>query len=332
MAGKATILDVCRETGYSVATVSRVVNRSPKVSEQTKEEILSAIQRLGYKPNAAARSLSGQKSNTLGVIFHQITSGFYASVMSGIDLEARTHGYHVLITIAHHMDPGRAEYYDMLDEARVDGMIILDSTLTDDIIDRLKTYDRPLVLVQRTLDDPGVATVSSANEEAAYTALKHLLSLGYRDLLLVTGSPEAEDSSLRMDGCRRALREVDVSIDDVAVIGGQYSAHEALVAFTDYIAEHKMPRAIFAFNDDMALSIMKDLRLRGVRVPEEVAIVGFDGTEAADYMGLTTMAMPMLEIGQEAVRALIHCLRNPLAPLSHAVKSCELIVRESCGA
>ncbi|MBN1269845.1 MAG: LacI family DNA-binding transcriptional regulator, partial [Kiritimatiellae bacterium] len=303
--GKSTILDICREAGVSVATASRVLNHSPKVTEETRRKVLAAVAKLGYTPNAAARRLVGKNANALGVIFHQMTSGFYASVMSGIEVEARGRGYHVLITLAHHADPERTRYYDMLDEARVDGLIVLDSTLDATTIERLKTYERPIVLIQKASDDPEIATVCSANEEGACTAMRHLLSLGRGGrLLLVAGPVEAEDSDLRMQGCNRALAEHDLSLEDVDVIVGRYSAVDALEAFREYRDKQGLPAGIFAFNDDMALAIMKELRVTGVKVPAETAVIGFDGIEAADYMGLTTIEMPMMDLGREAVRLL----------------------------
>lgn len=327
-----TIMDVCKATGVSIATVSRVLNNSPRVLPETRAKVLAAIEKLGYKPNAAARNLSARRADALGVIFHQMTSGFYATVMSGIELEARSQGYHVLITLAHHADPERTRYYDMLDEARVDGLIVLDSTLDAPTIAKLKSYGRPIVLIQKTSADPALATVCSANEDGARAVVEHLLSLGHRDLLLVTGPPEAEDSNLRMEGCARALREHGLSPDDARTICGKYSAHEALMAFRRQREEKGLPRAIFCFNDDMALSIMKELRITGVPVPESVAVVGFDGLDYADYTGLSTVQVPMMDLGREAVRLCIERLRNPAAPARHLVLPCPLVVRESSAA
>jgi len=329
--GKCTILDICKETGVSVATVSRVLNNSPRVTDETRTKILEAINRLGYKPNAAARNLSGRRSNVLGVIFHQLTSGFYASVMSGIHLEARTRGYHLLVTLVHHADPERSSYYDMLDEARIDGLIVLDSTLDDATLAKLQSYNRPIVLIERTSGNPAPATVGCANEAAAHTAVSHLLSRGYRDMLIVTGPPEAEDSGLRMKGCQQALKDAGLSSADVKTISGNYSAHDAREAFRKHVDEQGLPRAVFAFNDDMALSIMRELRVTGIDVPGQVAVVGFDGIEAAEYMGLTTMQMPMLELGAEAVRLLLERIKTPTTPARHVLKDCELVVRESSG-
>ncbi len=328
----STIVDVARESGVSLATVSRVINGSPKVVQETRQAVLAAITKLGYKPNASARHLSGRRTNALGVFFHQMTSGFYATIMSGIELEARSAGFHVLVTISHHTDPHRTRYFDMLDEARVDGLIALDSTLDEPTMAKLKSYGRPMVLIQKKWTSPHVSTVMCDNERAAFTAMDHLLRLGHRRILLVAGPPEAEDSELRMKGCKRALEQHDLSLSDVEVIIGSYSAQEALAAFRNYRKARGVPKAIFAFNDDMALAIMKELRLSGVKVPVDTAVVGFDGIEAADYMGLTTMQMPMLEMGAEAVKLALRRIRQPAAPAAHVVKDCALVVRESCGA
>ena len=331
--GPVTIRDICAHTGFSVATVSRAMNNKPKVSKEARATIFKAIRDLGFTPNAIARMLSRKQTDIIGVIFHQMTSGFYATVMSGIDLEARSRRLHVLSTIVHHADPERDGYYDMVGEARVDGLIVLDSTMDAPTLERLKSYRRPLVLIEPSINDPRISTISSANEQGAYLAVRHLLKLGYRDLLLVLGAPEACDTRLRLSGCRKALAEQGLSMRRVDTITGYYSAHEAVVAFRKYLRERKKrPRAIFSFNDDMALSIMKELRLTGVRVPDEVAVVGYDGIEAADYMGLTTIRTPMLEMGHEAVKLLAARIENPAAKATHVVLKGELIVRESCGA
>jgi LacI family transcriptional regulator len=325
-----TIIDVARESDVSLATVSRVLNNSPKVARETRDAVLGAIKRLGFTPNASARNLSGRKNNALGVIFHQMTSGFYATVMSGIELEARSSGFHVLVTITHHTDPDRGRYFDMLNEARVDGLIVLDSTLSEDTMSRLKSYNRPIVLIQKKWADDTVSTVMCDNEGGARAAMDLLIGRGTRRVLLVAGPPEAEDSELRMNGCRQALRERGLSKADVDVITGSYSAQEALRAFREYLRSHDVPKAIFAFNDDMALAIMKELRLTGVKVPGDTAVVGFDGIDAADYMGLTTVQMPMMELGAEAVRLAIRRIRQPKEPAAHVVKPCALVIRESC--
>ena len=327
----ATIKDICARTGFSVATVSRALNNKPKVSKYARETIATTIQKLGYKPNAIARMLSRKQTDIIGVVLHQMTSGFYASVMCGIDFAAREHHLHMLSAVAY-QDQERNTYYDMLSEARVDGLIVVDPTLDRSVISQLKSYRRPIVLVQKTLTDPFVATVNTNDEEAACATLRHMLKKGYRDLLLVLGTPEPEDNHRRLNGCKKALAEYGLSMRNVRTITGYYSAAETVKVFRKYRAETQtLPRAIFAFNDDMALAIMKELRLAGIRVPEDIAIAGFDGIDASDYVGLTTVKIPMIEMGKEAVRILAARIAKPNLRAPHLVLKSKLLPRESTG-
>jgi LacI family transcriptional regulator len=314
-----------------VATVSRVLNNQPKVSKRTREAVHAAMKRLGYTPNAVARSLSRSRTDTIGVIFRQIASGFYADVMCGIEMECRARGLHMLITTSDRSAPQRLYDCDQMGEARVDGVIVLDSTMDRETISRVRSFGRPLVMIQNRCGEASASTVSTADEQGAYLALKHLLSLGYRRLLLISGPPAAEDSSLRIKGCQRALAEFQVSEEEAAMIIGHYSSQEALASFREYRARRGLPRAIFAFNDDMALAVMKELRGTGVGVPEEVAVVGFDGLDAADFMGLTTVRIPMMEMGKQAVGILAERMADPDRNAAHIILPCELIVRGSSG-
>lgn len=269
---------------------------------------------------------------TIGVVFHELTSGFYSLIMTGIDLEAFKLGYQLLITVSKPEVPGQCSAYDILEKAQVDGLIVLDSTMTPETLSRLKASGKPMAIIQNTFSDDEISAVVADNIGGAYKAMKHLLDQGYRKLLIVTGAPTVEDSDLRMRGCEKALAEYGMTINDVGVIVGDYKASEALHALRNFRERHGLPRAIFAFNDDMALAIMKEFRQRGIEVPEEVALVGFDGIDAADLMGLTTVKVPMVEVGKEAVRLVAERIQNSDAPSRHVIKETALIIRESCGA
>ena len=269
---------------------------------------------------------------TIGVVFHELTSGFYSLIMTGIDLEAFKLGYQLLITVSKPEVPGQCSAYDILEKAQVDGLIVLDSTMTPETLSRLKASGKPMAIIQNTFSDDEISAVVADNIGGAYKAMKHLLDQGYRKLLIVTGAPTVEDSDLRMRGCEKALAEYGMTINDVGVIVGDYKASEALHALRNFRERHGLPRAIFAFHDDMALAIMKEFRQRGIEVPEEVALVGVDGIDAADLMGLTTVKVPMVEVGKEAVRLVAERIQNSDAPSRHVVKETALIIRESCGA
>lgn len=327
---RPTLKDVCRDALVSEATVSRVINDSPLVHQRTRERVLGVIKKLGYTPNAAARNLSRSKTDTIGVIFHQMSSGFFALVMAGIDKAARDNRYHILCAFTHlEIDPGKT-CMPMFDEMRIDGMIILDPAINQPLLNELKEYRRPIVMIQRDSQDPLISSISVQNRQGAHTAITHLLSLGYKDLLVVRGPAGAQDAQLRLEGCELALRERGPGVM-CRYIDGRYAPKDAVKAFQEHRAKHGLPRAIFALNDAMALAILKSLRSEGVKVPEQVAIVGFDGIDCADYVGLTTIETPMTDLGEGAVRLFLKRLEAPDQPVEHIQLATRLVVRNTCG-
>ena len=326
---RPTLKDVCRDALVSEATVSRVINNSPLVHERTRARVQEVIRRLGYTPNAAARNLSRSKTDTIGVVFHQMSSGFFAQVMDGIDRAARQHGYHILSAFTRNDQEREREQscLRLLDEMRADGVIILDPCVDLKLMESLKRYHKPIVVLQQEIDDVVVSSVSIDNRQGAYEGMKHLLALGYRDILVVRGAAGAQDARLRLEGCEQALREAGVT--QRLFIDGHYSPHDAVEAFRVYCQSHPLPRAIFALNDAMALALHRELRKGGVEVPGQVAILGFDGIEAAEYVGLTTVETPMAEMGEEAVRVFLRRLEAQDAPAEHIRLPTRLVIRST---
>lgn len=331
MAQRPTLKDVCREALVSEATVSRVINNSPLVNTRTRQRVLQVIARLGYTPNASARNLSRSKTDVIGVIFHQMSSGFFAQVIAGMDKAARENGYHILCAFTRDdLDPART-CHRMFDEMRIDGMIILDPGMQDDLISRLAKYRRPVVLVQRDSADAEIGSITVENRSGAYQAMKHLLGLGYRDILVVRGPPGAQDAQLRMEGVEQALREAGPASVVCRYIDGCYAPAKALEAFRSWRREHALPRAIFALNDAMALAILKELRATGIQVPQQVALVGFDGIDSAEYVGLTTIETPMAALGEGAVKLFLRQADSAEAPAEHVQLPTRLVIRDTCG-
>jgi LacI family transcriptional regulator len=328
---RSTQKDVAREAGVSEATVSRVLNESPLVHEETRRRVMDAMERLGYRPSAAARNLSRNRTDAIGVVFHQISSGFFALVMSGIDSAARTSGYHILTALSRDTKEEREICYAMLDETRADGLIVLDAGLSKETIEQLKEYQQPFVLIEREIDDPAVSTIAVQNKKGAHDAMRHLLSLGYKDILVLTGPDGAQDSQLRIAGCKEALAEANQPESICHFESGSYNPDRAREALRDYRKQHDLPRAVFALNDAMAIAVLKELRGEGVRVPEDVAIVGFDGIESADHVGLTTIETPMEALGEGAVKLLLEQLEDPESPARHLQLETRLVVRATCG-
>jgi LacI family transcriptional regulator len=332
MGKQPTLKDVCREASVSPATVSRVINGSSLVHPVTRKRVEEVIEQLGYRPNTAARSLSRNQTELIGLVFHQISSGFYATVLEGIDEEARKQGYHILTAFSEEGKDCRELSLSLFEATRVDGLIVLASGLNDAALQRLKEYERPFVLIEQEVDDDDVNTVSCKNEEGAYLATRHLLDLGHRDILVLTGPTAAQDSQLREKGARRALAEAGIPAEQQHFLCANYSPQAAPDVFDAHCAEHGRPSALFAFNDAMALSVIKHLRGQQVRVPEDMAVVGFDGIDCAAYMGLTTVETPIAEMGRSAVRALLETIRTDPPTHQQIMLDVQLTIRESCGA
>jgi DNA-binding LacI/PurR family transcriptional regulator len=218
----------------------------------------------------------------------------------------------------------------------VDGLIWLDPRVTPDLVRRFKKQQSmPFVLIQGHLDDPDTTTVATENAQGAYRATKHLLDLGYRRLMLMTGQENNTDSNERMRGAQQALREAGVSVPQEYILNGHHMAWWARKAISEFTESGKpLPEAIFAFNDAMALALLQYFKEKGVRVPEDVALVGFDGIQETEEAQLTTIDTPTREIGTLATRLLIDLIHTPPDQRTgqHIAMSGNLIVRKSCGA
>jgi LacI family transcriptional regulator len=329
---RPTLKDVCREALVSEATVSRVINNSPLVNEKTRQRVLDVIRRLGYTPNAAARNLSRSKTDAIGVIFHEMSSGFFADVMDGIDRAAAERGYRVFCSFTRDYKQPAKTAFSLLDEMRVDGLILLDLNMTADLIEQFKAYRKPVVLLQQQITDPRIHSVSVANEMGGYLAMKHLLSLRYDPIVVIRGPANVQDSQLREKGCLRALQEAGRRADSCVWLAADYQPGRAREVFRQYLQQHGAPRAVFAFNDSMALAVLGELREKNISVPGQTALIGFDGIECGLFNGLSTVETPLIQLGAEAVRVVVDNLEKPDAPAEHVELPVKLVLRQTCPA
>ncbi|HEY8241285.1 MAG TPA: LacI family DNA-binding transcriptional regulator, partial [Kiritimatiellia bacterium] len=333
---RATLMDVVRASGTSKATVSRVLNNRPGVIPDLRDRVLAAIQHLNYTPIAAARALSRSRSNTIGVVFQDITSGWLLNVFRGVMHVASATGYSVLTTLSTRPGDESELPRKLLAEERIDGLVWCDPRITPEMVQGMKDLNLPFVVIQKHVNDPEVNTVGMENYQSAYLAMKHLLDLGYRRLLLVTGSPDNEDSNQRLQGARQALSECHIRPATVPVVVGHHVGMLAVKALAAHLEEgRRMPEAIFAFNDSMAIAIIQWLRARCHRVPDDVAVVGFDGTDEAEQVGLTTVETPMYESGVLATQILLDCATTSSSKdkkIRQVMLRGNLRIRESCGA
>ncbi|WP_240766867.1 LacI family DNA-binding transcriptional regulator [Paraburkholderia flava] len=326
-----SISSVAEQAGVSVATVSRVLNDHSNVKPATRERVLAAIEASGYRVNELARNLRTAESRLLLTMVPDVGNPFYAEIVRGIDSVARQHGYFMLLCDTG-ADPGRERsYFDLLRRRRADGAICLDpATVQQALAEESGTL--PWVACCEFDPAVGVPYVGIDNYRAARDAVRHLLARGCRRIALVNSGDSYLYARQREEGYADALREAGVEPDPrwrVGVASLDYVAGSAAAAALMQLPEQ--PDAVFAVSDTLAIGVIAGLRAAGRRVPDDIAVVGFDDISLAAQVDppLTTIAQPMRELGETAARLLLQRLADPSAEVPGVLLPHKLVVRRS---
>lgn len=300
---RVTIREVAREAGVSVATVSRVLNGNGQASEETRARIHEVAERLRYAPNEAARSLIRSSTRTIGVLLPDLHGQFFSELMRGIDLRAREDSFHLLIS-NFHADATEIETALRALRGRVDALIVMSPDV--DTRELLADVARgmPTVLVNAPArDNPDCDVVSVDNYGGARDMVRHLVSLGYKKIGMITGPERNHDSRERMRGYHAALREAGLPTSPELEVSGDFTESSGYAAAQQLMMlGERRPRAIFAANDAMAVGALSALRDAGMRVPEDVALAGFDDIPIAQYLTppLSSVHVAIDELGRLA--------------------------------
>ncbi len=327
----ATLYDVCKKTGLSTATVSRVINGSKLVKEATRERVREAMEELNYHPSHAARMLAGRKTDTIGVVLPAIDNGYYVQVLHGIDNVSTKEKLKLLISF-YHSDIDLMETLSSLcREGRTDAIILMNNTfLAPEKVRELTGDNFPIVLIgQRDGTTEAIDSVLIDNFHGAYCAIEHLLQNKPKSLLLLTGPKNNFDSDERLKGAQKAIEDAPYN-PDVSILNSDFLFDGGRKDFAEYIAKQgTFPDAIFAFNDDMALGVLDVLNDTAKNVPEEVQLIGFDNNLLARCIGLSTISVPMRQLGVEAGLLAAHRIKNnDVKPTSITLKT-SLITRKT---
>jgi LacI family transcriptional regulator len=328
----ATIKDVAREAGVSTATVSRVFNHSRIVSDETRRQVREVAARLNYWPNAVARSLITNRTHTVGLLLPELHGEFFSSVIRGIDLASRREGLHLLVSSSH------ADTQELVDallamRGRIDGLIVMAPDVDAPAAIRDSAGHIPIVLLDPGGTVDGHDTLSIANFEGAHEVVRHLLSLGHRSIATVTGPERNVDARERVGGYRAALREAGAEVAPRLEIAGDFTEPSGFRAGTEIVKLNPRPTAVFVGNDHMAVGVLRAIHEAGLRVPEDIAVAGFDDIEMSRYLDppLTTVRVDTFTLGEQAVSLLMRASRGEMSP-RHTRLPTTLVVRRSCGA
>lgn len=335
----ATIRDVARESGVSVATVSYVLNNGPRpVREQTRHRVQEAMRRLNYHPNAMARGLVSRRLFTLGVLFgpdrlEAFTDPFAANLLQGALAAAHELGYNITLFT----QPWRnaAQSAPLFRDRRTDGVLLVAPMRNSDMVEGLSGLDLPLVVVSSSGDRPGVPYVDIDNAAGARLATEHLIGLGHERIGHISGDEHLSSVPIRRDAFCKAMRAAGREVRPEYQVSSTYTIGQSYEAIRRLLTLPEPPTALFAGNDMIGittLAVARDLR---IRVPEQLSVIGFDDVPSAALVTppLTTINQPLARIGEVATRLLVCCIEKPETrlPMAH-LEEPTLIVRQSTAA
>jgi LacI family transcriptional regulator, repressor for deo operon, udp, cdd, tsx, nupC, and nupG len=330
------IFDVAKRAGVSIATVSRVLTQPDVVAPTTRRKVMAAVERLGYAPNASAKNLRVRNTRRIIATVPHITRLVWSTILLGIQDLANREGYAVLLGDTR-FDRSREERYaQMFKERQADGLIFLGHHVGDDIAGIVRRHSdtvAPIVNVMGFLPRIYIPSIQIDNVAAAADAMDHLYDLGHTRIGLVTGGSPSFVTGERLRGALARARKAGAE-RDVIVEHGDFSAESGVACAERLLDKPRPPTAIFCFNDEMALGVLDAARRRKLRIPDDLSVVGLDDIHHASFWDppLTTVALPMRDMGEQAVRVLLGILNGGERPPARTVLPHRLVVRASTAA
>ncbi len=328
---RATIKDVAALAGVSAATVSRVLDDRPEISAETKEKVREACRCLGYVPNAAARGLTGRRTNVIGMVIPDVSNPYFSGMVTAIERRAAQEGFRVMLSNSMRSEEQELRAIDHFLARQIDGLLV--AAISPQSQARHGALIRGLPCVYIGVNHSEACSyVMSANTAGAYAATRYLLGLGHRDILFFGGRETSRTRELRIKGFYRAMAEEGLKGRDLVAVGDvrqlrQWSYERALELFQS----NSVPQAIFAFSDITALKIMEAAEERGIRIPQDVSLVGYDNISfaALPRIDLTTVSQRKFRAGEIAVTRLLEQIHGKKGRTVDLLQP-ELVVRSTC--
>jgi DNA-binding LacI/PurR family transcriptional regulator len=332
---KITLNDIADLTGVSAMTVSRVVSGKGIVAEPTKQKILKTIEQLDYKPNLIARSLSSQRTMTIGVIIPKtkqvFLDNYIAQILSGVMTVVKQQDYRLMIYPVEEHEKSHNLYLDIVKSKLLDGFIMLKPRINDANLESLIDFGFPTILINHRTIDKRVNFIDTKNVEGAKIAVKYLFEKGCRDIAFVSGSIEESNGVDRLNGYKEAMLQLGLPLNPKWIIDGNFDAGRAYQEVDRLLEAKTIPDAIFCADDYMAISVMERVIERELSVPDDIAVIGFNNIDIAKYTrpALTTIKQPLLMMGKLAAESLIALIERTSLPPIQKLLDLQLIVRES---
>ena len=328
-----SLKDLAKELGVSISTVSRALKNHPDISPEMTARIQRLAREKEYSPNPLAMGLLKQQTKMIGVIVPDLVTHFYSSIISGIENVAKQHGYYILISSSNESFEKEAESVQNLLKTRVEGLIVCLSQETSsfDHFEPLLKNEIPLVFFDRVCMTDKVSSVVADNMDAARLITRHFFENGCRRIAYIAGPGHLNISKQRTEGYLQGLKECGMEADERLLERCNLSTGEAIAATARLLDSKAKPDAIFGINDTVAFAAMKEIKRRGLRIPDDVALVGFTDEFHATVVdpALTSITHPTFEMGQEAARLFFRQVESPELPPIQKILKTKLVVRKS---
>ncbi|AGB41744.1 transcriptional regulator [Halobacteroides halobius DSM 5150] len=329
---KTTIKDVAQLAGVSKATVSRVINNNDVVIPETKQKVKQAIKKLNYSPNMNARYLRRDKTKLVGLFIPDISNPFFGNIVKGIENLAELYDYNVVLFNTNFDFEKEKRSLQVLKDRRADGMIYLGGTFNQQKSDLLHNCNFPIVLISREEEEIDLPTVNINNYQAAYDMTQYLIDSDYKEIAFISGSFTDETAGLkRLNAFKQSMQDNGLEYKSNWIVEGDYTLDSGYQATKEILITSRLPRAVFAANDEMAIGAMQAIKETGLQIPEDIVVVGFDNIRLSQYVTpkLTTISQPIYHLGAVGMSMLNKLIGNEPLEEKKVLLDYELIVRES---
>ena len=327
----ATMKDVALQANVSTATVSRALMNPEKVSQATRNRVEQAALEVGYLPQLQGRNMKRNESRTILVIVPDICDPFFSEVIRGIEVTAAAQGYLVLIGDCAHQNQQEKTFIDLIITKQIDGMLLLGSRLPFDASIEEQRNLPPMVMANEFAPELGLPTVHIDNLTASFDAVNYLHELGHQRIGCIAGPEEMPLCHYRLQGYVQALRRCGITVDPHYIARGTFTFESGSTALEQLLALPQPPTAVFCHSDIMALGALSYAKRRGLKIPDDLSIIGFDNISLAEFCDppLTTVSQPRFDIGREAMLLLLNQLSGQVVDSGSRLLDCELIIRGS---